>query len=208
MLSVQCLGTWEYPPNYNGLRMENNENTDIKERYKDKLTAGVYAKKQITDILVQFGSLIGGGLIGNFIGKSFGKKNPASAMESETTTWIPKGIHVVGTAVGAILGSMIGNIIQGYNRWKKHEAERLAIAEINEDVANMKIRHRTDPQLLAENDRLREMLEVESQKTQELEQQVSSKKNASVDKILDKGARTPQNFATQEIHEVSSGVAM
>lgn len=175
---------------------ENTESPriDLKEKYKKDLSVGTYAVKQIADIVISFGSMILGGIAGNYIGNTYAKSVTIGQEELKRfgVTW---NIHPVGAMVGAMAGGMIGGIIQGYSRWKKHESERLAVSEINEDVANMKIRYRTDPELVRENARLREMLEQEEQRTIAMQQQ--SGRNPA-QQIVEQGARSPRERADMQ----------
>ncbi len=177
-----------------------NEQDD---RYKEKLSPATYAKKQIGDILSSFGSLIVGGIVGNLIGKAFKIGDDFSTTEYGKTFKILPTLKLLPTAVGAIVGSMIGGIIKGYSRWEKHEKERLEISEINEDVANMKIRHRTDPELLKENNILRETLAAEIQKTEEI-QKAHPQKSSATDSILQEGRKTHTAHA-ENTHSALAG---
>lgn len=156
--------------------MSNEPTSSIEEKYGEKLTPVVYAKKQIGDMLISFGSLIAGAYLGSLLGTKVDSKNaiPTKSMPFGLEKAMPAQAHVKGALIGAVLGGMIGGIIQGFSRWRKHESERLSVAEINEDVANMKIRNRTDPELVKENARLREMLEEQEKKTAQM-QSVASK---------------------------------
>lgn len=63
------------------------------------------------------------------------------------------------TGIFAFVGSMIGSIFVGFDRWKKEESTRLAAAEIDRDISRLEVFSKRDPELVAENKRLREMLE-------------------------------------------------
>ncbi len=180
-----------------------NPRKSIEEKYKDKLTPVAYAKKEIADFAISVGSMVAGGFIGNTIGNRL--KKPGAVPDKDSVFGnvekiYPK-ISVWGALIGSMLGGMVGGIIQGYSRWKKHESERLAVSEINEDVANMKIRYRTDPELLRENERLREMLAEEEKKTEALKQQKEERTLAG--KIAEEGPRSPL-----ERPQISAGAAL
>ena len=169
--------------------MSQQNQTEVKdqkfdEKYSKELSAGTYAKKQVLDIIVSMGSIVIGGLVGNYIGVKANLFGHNSA-EDFGSKYLPKKQNLAGAGIGALFGSIIGQLIQGFGRWKKHESGRLAVAEINEDVANMKIRDRTDPELLKENDRLREMLDAESQKTTDINERTSP-----AQKHLEEGKKT------------------
>jgi hypothetical protein len=169
------------------------EQKAFEEKYSKELSAGTYAKKQIMDVFISLGSMLGGGALGYFLAGKGSKeiKNPFYGKESKIAENIAgldnskEKITVdrwfIGILVGTMVGSLVGGLIQGFSRWRKSESERLAVAEINEDVANMKIRHRTDPELLKENQRLREMLEAEDK----------GRGNKTAKAIVKKGAKTP-----------------
>jgi len=91
--------------------------------------------------------------------KNFGTEEPNR---------VSKKLDPVGIFAGMMVGSMIAGFFLGYRKWRREEAERIAVAEINEDVSNMKIRTRTDESLLQENTALRGMWEDEIGRTDEL----------------------------------------
>lgn len=64
----------------------------------------------------------------------------------------------IGAGVGGFTGLLGGGIVVGYDHWRKQESERLAAQEINEDVAKLELFKPSDPELVAENKRLRQML--------------------------------------------------
>ena len=169
------------------------ERQEFKEKYSKELSAGTYAKKQIYDLIVSFGSMAIGAVIGSRIGA---KSNAFDSNHENTraTGILGKKVNLAGGGTGLIIGSIIGQLIQGYERWFKNESERLAVSEINEDIANMKIRDRTDEGLVRENDRLREMLEVEEQKTATL----TEKLGGAAKDHLKKGKKSPLDHSERE----------
>lgn len=64
----------------------------------------------------------------------------------------------VGAGVGGFLGSMFGGMAVNYNEWRKDESARLAAEEVNKNISQMEIFKPSDPELVAENKRLRAML--------------------------------------------------
>ena len=176
------------------------------EKYQKELSAGTYAKKQIYDLVISFGSMALGAFAGykfapkgnskviNFIGKKLfdeEKDIDVDSLSPKAKEGAAYTNKITYAFIGSLIGGIIGGIIQGYSRWHKQESERLAVQEINEDVANMKIRDRTDPELIRENDRLREMLDVETQKTQVMLQE----RQTPAQKVAQQGAKTPLEYS-------------
>lgn len=179
------------------------DETDLKEKYKEKLTVQRFVTKQVIDLVISFGSLIVGAAAGYYIDKSTYKpgrnlnqtidtslENPQNIIKS----FIPPRGGLRGGVIGAFVGSFIGQTFQGYERWSKHESERMAVEEINRDIAGFQaMRQKANPELVEENNRLREMLAVESAKTQEL----LEKQNGSR-KILEDGPKKPGEVRVME----------
>ena len=69
-----------------------------------------------------------------------------------------KNAKYVGAGVGAFLGSMFGGMAVNYNEWRKDESARLAAEEVNKNISQMEIFKPSDPEIVAENKRLRAML--------------------------------------------------
>lgn len=64
-------------------------------------------------------------------------------------------------AGGYLLGTpaaIAGGIAVGYDKWRKDESSRLAADEINRDIANLELFKPSNPEMVAENKRLRAML--------------------------------------------------
>lgn len=146
--------------------------TDLKDRYKEKLGVGTFASKQAIDFVISMGSMAVGAVAGYFIDKNTYKKPLDGSFITEKEglgAMIPRG-GIRGAVVGGLLGSTIGQFFQGYDRWRKHEAERMAVEEINRDIAGFEaMRQKPPAELVEENARLREMLAIETAKTKELQ---------------------------------------
>lgn len=95
------------------------------------------------------------------------KKNP----EHGATTWTVAGI-------GAAVSGLIATAVFAYEHWVKQESTKIGVQEINADISNVKMRTRTDPELVRENERLRGMLHEEEVKTQKLRTELEAKKQA------------------------------
>ena len=54
--------------------------------------------------------------------------------------------------------AITGAIAVGYDKWRKDESSRLAADEINRDIANLELFKPSNPEIIAENKRLRAML--------------------------------------------------
>ena len=180
--------------------MADSLENSIKDRYKDKLTPMAYIQKQLYDFMVSFGSAALGAVIGSAIGSAMeAKKTKKSDAEhpgfndvarESLRDWVGKyadKVSPTGGIIGFFVGSMIGQIVQGYDRWKKHEAGRLAVAEVNQDIANITVlKQRTNPELVQENQTLREMYATVKTQNEALLAQ-----KTPVEKLLEEGARTP-----------------
>ena len=123
------------------------ETSDFDRKHNDELSASTYAGKKIYETIVSF---LGIGL-GAAVGYSMDKHHGFQATAKKKFGW--------RTIAGAVVGSTISGIILGYQHWRKVESTKIAVQEINNDISNMTIRQRTDPELIRENDRLREMLD-------------------------------------------------
>lgn len=145
--------------------------SSLEDEYADRLSAGTYALKKIKEVVITAGGVVGGW----FAGRQIDKYKGYGSMLSDTHAEIldaanpGRGARLRGLAtpvavLGAAAGSIVSGIALAYGHWRKEESQKLAVDEINRDIANMKIRQRTDPELLKENDRLRAMLEQEEQK--------------------------------------------
>ncbi len=64
----------------------------------------------------------------------------------------------VGAAALGMVGSIIGSVFVGYQKWRKEESARLAASEIDRDISQLEVFSKRDPELVAENKRLRAML--------------------------------------------------
>ena len=160
----------------------NEREAKFDQRHAEELGAKRYAFKQLKQWGINFGFPIIGAGAGFGIGSLFRKSKPllpemtATALEelpSLEQNVIKLGSKVtkaqaIVAASGAVVGVVVAGLVELYEHWRQVESARLAAAEVNEDVSNMKIRMRTDPELLRENDRLRQMLEAEEQKTAKL----------------------------------------
>jgi hypothetical protein len=133
----------------------------------DKLSPGTYAYKQIRNIVVNVAGYGVGWFAGGFIGGFFDKNKTGVANQAEKV--IERGMDVegflsnvkksgksLGSWVGLVVGGMAASIYLGYEHWAKGEAARLAIDEINRDIAETKLR--MNPELRRENNLLREMI--------------------------------------------------
>lgn len=69
----------------------------------------------------------------------------------DTVFWVSIG-------AGAFLGLLSSGMALGYDQWRKEESTRVAAREINNDISKMRILEPTDNELVAENKRLRQML--------------------------------------------------
>ncbi len=69
---------------------------------------------------------------------------------------------------GMILGGLVSGSVLAYGHWVKQESTKLSVQEINQDIANVKLRTRGTEELAKENMRLRAMLREEEAKTEAL----------------------------------------
>jgi hypothetical protein len=155
-------------------------NPTTEEKYREELSAKTYGFKKVRELAIGLGTTLIGSILGGIAGKT-GEQKDISLMGT------PVSKPFLGSLIGATIGSMVGGIVMGYEHWRNMERERLGVKEINEDVANMKIRERTSPELVKENERLREMLATEEQRTARLQ----SSTETPAEKIVKAGARPP-----------------
>ncbi|MFO1241971.1 MAG: hypothetical protein U1E36_02030 [Rickettsiales bacterium] len=147
------------------------------QKHADDLSASRYATKKLYELGVTGAGVLLGGTAAYFLGKSgkfrswitnkFGEEAYRGAVSlNEETQKLGKFSPL--TFVGGTLGTAFSSLFLTYEHWRKEEVAKLSVKEINEDISNMKIRYRTDPELLKENERLRDMLAEEEKKTEAL----------------------------------------
>jgi len=169
------------------------------EKHKSELGPLAYAWKQVKILGITFGAAAIGAIIARPLWKITGKKDmeipipdpralfsPGWAIKNEDKLIIGKG-HA-SNVVGGFIGLIVGGIINTYGHWKNVRGQQLAVEEVNNDISQMKIRQRTDPELLKENDRLRAMLE---------EKTMQSDRTGNVGEILKKGMQNPMDHAAR-----------
>ncbi len=190
--------------------MANTEQTEqerdsFQERHKDELSVGAYAKKQIYDIFVSFGSMAGGAAIGRMLApktetrlrdfvkdSSFSKEGESKNVSTQYSADEKDKLFTKASYMfaGFLVGGMIGGIVQGYSRWKKGHEERLGVEEINKDISEMRPKMPTDEALIEKNTRLEEMLAEETSKTQALEEQLAKRQTPAAE-LAKAGGKTP-----------------
>lgn len=153
---------------------------DFEKRHEKQLGVGQFAKIQSLYILAPLVTgAIGAGIGYVTLGKPLARMfpglvrrakdiDPLAKVVIEQTTNIRKAVNpnagdlINAKWAGAIgLGtvtSLIGSVGVGYDKWRKEESARLAANEINKDVADLELFRPSDPELVAENKRLRAML--------------------------------------------------
>lgn len=130
--------------------------------------------------LYQWGINLVGGTAGYFAGDAVVKHKP-EWITKLAKSWLDRNGHEhitaeqvdaqrkwIGRGGGVFLGLVVSGIILAYEHWVKQESSRIAVGEINNDIANLKVLQKTDPELLKENQKLQEMLVAEEQKTAQL----------------------------------------
>lgn len=183
---------------------DSEKTQDIREKYAAQLSAGTYTWKKVKEFVITAGGIVGGWFAGKGFEKIRGKAtSPFVIPLGKDAVGQPKGIKgSAATIIGALVGSSIASMIIAYEHWRKMESNKLSIDEINNDVANMKIRQRTDPELLKENDRLREMLETENKNTETLAKRSAAhnhKKRKHAEKI-----GVPEASFSEQVETASS----
>lgn len=93
-----------------------------------QLGVGRFAAQQAISLGLQFG----GAILGYFAGKGLGKAGIGQKEIFEGD----KSLNI-SSAAGAIIGLVVGGTAAGFRGWKKMEGERLAVQEINKDVATI-----------------------------------------------------------------------
>ncbi|MDX2095129.1 MAG: hypothetical protein SFW64_04235 [Alphaproteobacteria bacterium] len=131
----------------------------------DKLSPSTYAWKQVRNIILNVGGMVGGGSLGYSLGKTL---SPHQGLSRKTEAFVrilgaspaaisKMGFKHVAAGVGAVMGWIVAISIMGYEHWAKGESARLSIDEINRDISQAKLR--MDPEIKRENEVLREVIE-------------------------------------------------
>lgn len=182
------------------------ENERFDDRYKKELGFGRYFGKQVVEFVVSFGSMGLGAFLGsklmprdreidfsqtieNRVRRSVKTRSLDLDLEIDSDLDLdidntPRdsrftvSYKTLGAIVGGIVGATIGGIILGYGKWKKKESERLAVGEINDDIANIKIRQRTDEELIRENNSLREMYREAVEQRESVQHETSNSRQS------------------------------
>ncbi len=123
--------------------MSNEE--EARANIEDKLSVKSFAWSQASQMLLQ----IGGGVVGFFAGKGISnigtlaertgkwvKSMPYLEKMLEDSTNKEAGKHGI-TAIGTLVGLTIGGVASLYRHWRRGESERLAVEEINKDMASL-----------------------------------------------------------------------
>lgn len=132
-----------------------------------ELTPQKFAAEQLLNIVIQFGSAAAGFFIGKALSNvpAIAKRNTAYRFGAFTPA------STIGTAVGSVVGSMA----LGYKHWRKTESERLAVGEINKDVAD----------IIASRTGFEETLEQQGQVVRELRERMESNRSDGNNSRLD-----------------------
>jgi hypothetical protein len=72
----------------------------------------------------------------------------------------------IGAGLLGIPASMFGSLAVAYDEWRNEESARLAAREIDRDISKLEIFRPSNPELVAENKRLRAMLAETEKKTE------------------------------------------
>lgn len=114
-----------------------------------QLSVGRFASQQA----VAFGLQIGGAVLGYFAGKGLGKAGIGKEIASGDG-----GSFNISSVIGAFVGLLVGGTAAGFRTWRKTEGERLAVKEINQDVATiMESRAKFEDTLNAQGEIVSEM---------------------------------------------------
>lgn len=162
--------------------------------FDQKLSPTTYALKQMRDLLFTVVGVGGGGYLGYKFGGYFSENRKVSdgfasafkklfgaggeLIADAPTKWI-------GLFTGSFLGEAVAINILGYEHWKKTESARLSVEEINQDIAEAKLK--MDPELKRENTELRKMIaeqdeQLKSMHAEKPHMRVSAH-HASLDKL-------------------------
>lgn len=188
-----------------------NKSTNVEEQ----IGISNYLLKQLYQITVSVGSILGGAYAGLVATKPFFKEKASevvknaeemfstprvSESERSAARWkeIPylskiPGIRNIrsfkqlqwGAGGGAFVGMLASFVVLGYEHWKKIKQSQLQVDEITKDVSDIEVFKKTDPELKAENDRLWAELKKRDSTTTMAEKFSSSKKESWRDKTAE-----------------------
>lgn len=150
---------------------------DFDTRHEDDLSVKRFTLTQGKLVLIPLVTMGLGGLIGyHTLGKPLTKMFPRFFEGVDTTKktaetirdavtgkegkkWNLNAAKWIGAGAMGMVGSTLGSIFVGYDKWHKEESTRLAAEEIEHDISRMELFRPSDRELVAENKRLRSMLE-------------------------------------------------
>ncbi|MEJ0010189.1 MAG: hypothetical protein WDN72_06570 [Alphaproteobacteria bacterium] len=140
--------------------------------YDGQLSFGTYIGKEVYQLAVSFGSLIGGWYAGLGIGKvAFNGTAPAAKqaewaeglgksgfVRAAGLKTLPGKAQMISGVVGMFAGSILGGLVLGYGHWKKEKQAQMQVDELTKDISDIEVFRKTDPELKQENQRLWKML--------------------------------------------------
>jgi len=167
----------------------------IEEKYAEDLSATRYAGKKVYELVLSIGGTIAGGVIGHYLGKALGRG----------TRQLEAGGNIsIASIIGGFAGFIGSGLVLGYEHWKKEESQKLAVAEINRDIANKIGIEPTDKELVRENQQLRAMVEKKFTENET----IAARRGSDVRKdILDKGPQSATERLAEEAQGASAEVA-
>lgn len=144
----------------------------------EKLGFGAYAWKQIRSMGISFIMIGAGAFIGHTVGKNMNRPMKVPQFLSK---WLGETIpsRLGATYIGIAVGTVVDGLFQGYEHWVKGEASRLAVDEMNRDIAESRLR--MNPELLRENALLRDMVAKQDAQLKHQPAAQVSAKDASIE---------------------------
>lgn len=110
---------------------------DRQKKIAENTTFGKYTAKQLFNTVVQVVG-IGGGFL---LGKKLNNTKLANTINEKVASSLPKEAAELGKGAfifaTTTLGAIVSTMALAYEHWKNAESEKLAVAEINKDVAKM-----------------------------------------------------------------------
>lgn len=105
-------------------------------------------------------------------------KEVAKALDVEVKP-VRKPAQLIGAGIGLVTATLAASFALGYRAWRKDESARLAALDLEKNINRLELFKPSDPELVAENKRLRAMANEKHERL--LESSGDKKVNAKID---------------------------